>query len=68
MWKKKSIQILGDITAAVFSGDDVGDFYGFVYNITNLQNERQYIGAKVFLGKNESLDLKIQLSREKSYI
>ena len=33
---------------SVFSGSDVGDFYGFVYNITNLQNGRQYIGRKYF--------------------
>ena len=31
-----------------FSGDDVGDYWGFVYNITNLQNQRQYIGRKYF--------------------
>ena len=44
-----------------FGGGDVGDFYGFVYNITNLQNQRQYIGRKYFWQK-ESLDLKIKLS------
>ena len=31
-----------------FSGSDVGDYYGFVYKITNLQNQRQYIGRKYF--------------------
>ena len=31
-----------------FSSDDIDDFYGFVYNITNLQNQRQYIGRKYF--------------------
>ena len=31
-----------------FSGSDVGDYYGFVYLITNLTNQRQYIGRKYF--------------------
>ena len=31
-----------------FTSDDIGDFYGFVYNITNLINGRQYIGRKYF--------------------
>ena len=38
---------------SVFSGSDVGDFYGFVYNITNLQNQRQYIGRKYFWQKRK---------------
>ena len=36
-----------------FSGSDVGDYYGFVYNITNLQNQRQYIGRKYFWQKRK---------------
>ena len=31
-----------------FTSDDVRDYYGFVYNITNLTNGRQYIGRKYF--------------------
>jgi hypothetical protein len=31
-----------------FNSDDVGDYFGFVYNITNLTNKRQYIGRKYF--------------------
>lgn len=31
-----------------FTGDDVGDYFGFVYLITNLTNKRQYIGRKYF--------------------
>ena len=31
-----------------FTSDDVLDYYGFVYNITNLTNQRQYIGRKYF--------------------
>ncbi len=36
-----------------FSGDDVGDYWGFVYNITNLENQRQYIGRKYFWQKRK---------------
>ena len=31
-----------------FSGDLIGDNFGFVYLITNLTNQRQYIGRKYF--------------------
>jgi len=31
-----------------FGSDDIGDYFGFVYNITNLTNQRQYIGRKYF--------------------
>lgn len=31
-----------------FNSSDVHDYYGFVYNITNLINKRQYIGRKYF--------------------
>ena len=31
-----------------FDSSDVGDYFGFVYLITNLTNQRQYIGRKYF--------------------
>ena len=31
-----------------FTSDDVRDFFGFVYLITNKSNKRQYIGRKYF--------------------
>ena len=31
-----------------FTSDDIDDFFGFVYRITNLQNGREYIGRKYF--------------------
>ena len=31
-----------------FSGSNVGDYFGFVYLITNLTNQRLYIGRKYF--------------------
>ena len=32
-----------------FTSDDIGDFFGYVYLITNNENGRQYIGRKYFL-------------------
>ena len=31
-----------------FTSNDIGDFFGFVYCITNLQTGKQYIGRKYF--------------------
>ena len=31
-----------------FNSSDVGDYFGFVYEITNLLNGRRYIGRKYF--------------------
>jgi hypothetical protein len=31
-----------------FTSDDIGDNFGFVYKITNLTNDRLYIGRNVF--------------------
>ena len=32
----------------VFDTDDIGEYFGFVYCITNKYNQRQYIGRKYF--------------------
>ena len=32
----------------VFNSTDIHDYFGFVYNITNLKNQRQYVGRKYF--------------------
>ena len=32
----------------IFNSIDIQHYFGFVYNITNLQNKRQYIGRKYF--------------------
>ena len=35
------------------TSDDIGDFFGFVYRITNLQSGKQYIGRKYFWQKRK---------------
>ena len=36
-----------------FTSDDIGDYYGFVYRITNTKNGRSYIGRKYFVQKRK---------------
>ena len=43
---------------AKFTTDDIGDYYGFVYRITNLVNGHDYIGRKYFKTKRKLKPLK----------
>ena len=36
-----------------FTTDDIGDFFGFVYRITNIQSGKRYIGRKYFQQKRK---------------
>ena len=36
-----------------FTSDDIGDYYGFVYRITNTNNRKSYIGRKYFEQKRK---------------
>ena len=36
---------------STFTSDDINDFFGFVYRITNLKTGKQYIGRKYFVQK-----------------
>ena len=36
-----------------FTSNDIGDFFGFVYVITNVQSGRKYIGRKYFWQKRK---------------
>ena len=37
-----------------FTSADIGEFFGFVYRITNIQTGKQYIGRKYFVQKRKS--------------
>tara|TARA_B100000035_G_scaffold27096_1_gene21140 strand:- start:232 stop:660 length:429 start_codon:yes stop_codon:yes gene_type:complete len=50
-----------------FSGSDVGDHYGFVYRITNLSNQRQYIGRKYFWQKRKPRGGKRRVTSESDW-
>ena len=50
-----------------FSSDDIGDFYGFVYNITNLTNQRQYIGRKYFWSHRKPPGKKRRVKKESDW-
>ena len=38
---------------ANFTSDDINDFFGFVYRITNLESGKQYIGRKYFTSRRK---------------
>jgi len=48
-----------------FSSDDIADFYGFVYRITNLVNGHDYIGRKYFKTTRKLKPLKGFLRKRK---
>ena len=50
-----------------FSSDDIDDFYGFVYNITNLTNHRQYIGRKYFWSHRKPPGKKRRVKKESDW-
>ena len=55
-----------------FTSDDIGDYYGFIYCITNTSTGRKYIGRKYFVQKRNPLPphnpWKSKLRRDKTTI
>ena len=51
----------------VFNSDNIHDHFGFVYNITNLQNKRQYIGRKYFWSFRTPKGKKRKVKRESDW-
>jgi hypothetical protein len=41
-----------------FTSEDIGEYYGFIYRITNLTNNHDYIGRKYFRTKKKLKPLK----------
>ena len=52
---------------AAFTSDDIGDFFGFVYRITNLQSSKQYIGRKYFWQKRKPRGGKRRVTSESDW-
>ena len=50
-----------------FTSDDIGDFFGFVYRITNIQNGKQYIGRKYFWSKRKPRGGKRRVTSESDW-
>ena len=50
-----------------FTSDDIGDYYGFVYRITNTTNGKQYIGRKYFVQKRKPRGAKRRVTSESNW-
>ena len=52
---------------AAFTSNDIGDFFGFVYRITNLQTSKQYIGRKYFTQRRKPRGGKRRVTSESDW-
>ena len=50
-----------------FTSDDIGNYYGFVYRITNTTNGKQYIGRKYFTQKRKPKGGKRRVTSESDW-
>ena len=50
-----------------FTSDDIGDYYGFVYRITNTTNGKSYIGRKYFVQKRKPKGGKRKVTSESDW-
>ena len=50
-----------------FTSDDINDFFGFVYRITNIQSGKQYIGRKYFKQKRKPRGGKRRVTSESDW-
>ena len=50
-----------------FTSDDIGNQFGFVYRITNIQTGRQYIGRKYFWSKRKPRGGKRRVTSESDW-
>ena len=52
---------------STFTSDDINDFFGFVYRITNLQTGKQYIGRKYFTQRRKPRGGKRRVTSESDW-
>ena len=50
-----------------FTSDDIGDYYGFVYRITNTTSGKSYIGRKYFVQKRKPKGGKRRVTSESNW-
>ncbi len=50
-----------------FTSDDIGDYYGFVYRITNTTTQKSYIGRKYFVQKRKPRGSKRRVTSESDW-
>ena len=50
-----------------FTSDDINDFFGFVYRITNIQTGKQYIGRKYFTSSRKPRGGKRKVTTESDW-
>ena len=50
-----------------FTSDDIGDYYGFVYRITNTTTQKSYIGRKYFVQKRKPRGAKRRVTSESDW-
>ena len=50
-----------------FTSDDIGDYYGFVYRITNTTTQKSYIGRKYFYQKRKPRGGKRRVTSESDW-
>ena len=50
-----------------FTSDDINDFFGFVYCITNIKSGKQYIGRKYFQQKRKPRGGKRRVTSESDW-
>ena len=50
-----------------FTSDDIGDFFGYVYRITNIKSGKKYIGRKYFYQKRKPKGGKRRVTSESDW-